>query len=652
MSKENPPQSDGISYGDSAQGNITITGGVGGDFVAGDKHVHEAPAPILSALHQLSPPPADFTGRDAEIAEMLAALKDGGAAILGLRGQGGVGKTALALKLAHEIKERYPDGQFYLNLEGVGPQPLTPAEAMTHVIQSCCPDATLPGKEVELRCLYLSILYNRRTLLLMDNARDESQVEPLIPPAGCALLVTSRQHFTLPGMFAKNLDSLPPPDASRLLIAIAPQAGDKAAEIARLCGHLPLALKLTANAIAKRPNLKPEDYARKLADAQKRLQLIEAPLSLSYEMLNEELRLRWRTLAVFPGSFDEAGAAAVWEVENQPAREVLGELITFSLVEWNETTRRYHLHDLARVFANSRLSQDEHNVSAHRHAEHYQRVLAAANALYLNGGIESLRGLAIFDRERANIELGEEWAATRVESDESAAILCLAYLDAVAEIVNLRQHPRARIQLLETMLITARRFNRRDAERRALGNLGIACQHVGDFSRAIEFYDQSLSIARETGDRVGEGRMLHNLGVAYKALGEPRDALELYEQAIAIFREIGDRRNEGTALGNIGVVYDDLGEPLLAIERHEQRLALAHEIGDRRGEATTFANLGKAYYGLNDPRRAIGFYEQQLTIAREIGDPHIEAHGLSSEAEVLRYNAGHENRYQICRALN
>jgi tetratricopeptide (TPR) repeat protein len=618
-------QSGGVSYGDNASKNIAITGGW---------HIHEAPARVETALHQLPPPLVDFTGREAELAEMLVAIKEG-TTTLGLRGQGGVGKTMLALKLADKIKERYPDGQFYIDLNGVGPQPLTPAEAMTHVIQSCRPGVTLPGKEAELRSLYLSVLYNQRALLLMDNAKDESQVEPLIPPAGCALLVTSRQHFTLPGMFAKNIDSLPPVEACQLLLAIAPQIGDTDAEIARLCGHLPLALRLAANAIANRPNLKPADYARRLAGAQARLQLIEPPLSLSYEMLSEELRLRWRMLAVFPGNFDEAGAAAVWEVEDEAAREMLGEMIAFSLVEWNDDAGRYRLHDLARVFADSRLSNAERSVGARRHAEHYQRVLASADALYLKGGDGIVRGLALFDRERANIDSGQAWAAAYIESDESAATLCIAYLDAGAEMFHLRRHPREWIWLLEAMLTAARRFNRRDAERRALGNLGIAYQRLGDFSHAIEFYNQSLNTARETGDRNSEGRMLHNLGVAHEALGEPRNALELYEQALAIFREIGDRRNEGTALGNIGVVYDELGEPLLAIERHEQRLVIAREIGDRRGEATAFANLGKAHYGLGDPSGAIKFYDRQLAIAREISDPHVEAHGLYGKAAAI-----------------
>src|SRR5262249_15916836 len=145
-----------------------------------------------------------------------------------------------------------------------------------------------PESEAESRGIYLSVLHNQRALLLMDNARDKKQVEPLIPPEGCKLIITSRQTFTLPGIFAKNLDCLPTTDACKLLLAIAPRIGELAGEIARLCGYLPFALRLAASIIAERRNVKPVDYMRQLADAQKRLELIEASLSLSYDILSEE----------------------------------------------------------------------------------------------------------------------------------------------------------------------------------------------------------------------------------------------------------------------------------------------------------------------------------------------------------------------------
>jgi tetratricopeptide (TPR) repeat protein len=645
MRKDSPPQSGSVSYGDSAQGNITITGGMRGDFVFGDKHVHEAAAPTVSALHQLPPPPADFTGREAEIAELLVALEDASLSISGLQGMGGVGKTALALKLAEKIVERYPDGQFYLDLRGVSPQPLTPAEAMAHVIHSYHPGTKLPESEVELRGIYLSVLHGQRVLLLMDDARDKKQVERLIPPAGCRLLVTSRQYFTLPGLFAKSLDCLLPEDACKLLLTIAPRIGELAADIAQLCGYLPFALRLAASAIAERRNIRPTDYTRQLADTQKRLELIEASLSLSYEILSEELRQRWRTLAVFPDSFDEAAAAAVWDTEGEKARDTLSELFAFSLVEWNETAGRYRLHDLAQVFADSRMSEAERDGVRRLHAQHFQKVLSAAHDLYLCGSDEFLRGLGLFDLERTNIEAGHAWAAEHAENDESAAELCITYPGVGAYLLILRHHPHKRIQWFEAMLASAIRYKRRDAERTALCNMGIAYVNLGEPRRAIEFYEQDLAITRETGNRKGEGQALGNLAGAYVNLGDFRRAIESYELSLTIARECGDRRSEGKTLGNLGIAQAHLGDFRRAIEFYELSLATARETGDRRGEGRGLGNLGNAYVNLGDFRRAIEFCEQHLAIARETGDRTGEGQALSNLGLALAELG------DICRAI-
>jgi tetratricopeptide (TPR) repeat protein len=630
MRKKSSSQSGGVSQGDHATGNITITGDIGGDFVAGDKHVHEALAPTISALHQLPPPPADFTGREADLDELLAALEDASLTISGLQGMGGIGKTALALKLADKIKDRYPDGQFYLDLLGVSPQPLTPAKAMEHVIHAYHPGARLPESEAELRGIYLSVLHDQRALLLMDNVRDKKQVEPLIPPAGCRLLVTSRQYFALPGLFAKSLDCLPQTDACKLLLIIAPRIGELAEEVARLCGYLPFALRLAAGAIAEHRSIKPADYTRQLADAQKRLKLIEASLSLSYKILSEEQQKRWRMLAVFPDSFDEAAAAAAWETEVEKTQAALDELLSFNLMEWNDTEGRYRLHDLARVFAESRLNEAEREGSRRLHARHYQIVLTAANDLYLRGGDEVLRGLGLFDLERTNIEAGHAWAAEQAGNDEAAVKLCITYPDAGAYVLELRQHPLELIQWFETMLAAARALNRRDAEGKSLGNLGIAYRKLGEIRRAIKFYEQSLAITRETGDRGGEGKALGNLGIAYADLGKTRRAIEFFEQSLAIARETGDRRSEGIVLDNLGNAYANLGETRRAIEFFEQDLAITRETGDRRGEGKALGNLGNAYDDLGETRRAIEFFEQYLAITRETGDRRGEGTSLGN----------------------
>lgn len=582
------------------------------------------PSALPQPLHQLPRPVDDFTGREAELAELRAAMRERGVTISGVRGLGGVGKTQLALKLADELKPLYPDAQLLLDLQGAGPLPLTPAQAMARVIHAFHPATQLPDGGAELAALYRSVLHGQRVLLLMDNAANREQVEPLIPPAGCALLVTSRFHFALPGIVTKDLDELPQEDAEALLRRIAPDIGEAAAEIAVLCGHLPLALRLAGSALAEKAWLTPAEYTRRLTDRKgERLGLIEASLATSYDLFNAEQRVRWCQLAVFPGTFDAAGASAVWEMEVDPARDALGELIGASLVDFE--SGRHRLHDLARVFADSRLSDAEREEARRRHGRFYLRVLRSANALYREGGASLLTGLALFDAEWGNVKAGQAWAASHAAEDAQAAGLCSDYPDAGVFILSLRLHPRERIAWLDSALAGARRVENRSVEAVHLGNLGLAYADLGEARRAIEYYEQALVIDREIGDRPGEGADLGNLGCAYADLGEARRAIEHYEQQLAIVREIGDRRGEGTALGNLGGAYKELGEPRRAIEYCELDLAIRREIGDRRGEGNALGNLGVAYQSLGEPRRAIEHYEQQLAIAREIGDRRGEA---------------------------
>jgi hypothetical protein len=169
----------------------------------------------------------------------------------GLQGMGGVGKTALAIALAHRLKDRWPDAQLLLNLRGADPErrpPLLTADAMQVIIHAFHPNAKLPDSVEELRCIYLNVLQKdeHRILLLLDNAASAEQIEPLLPPANCLLIVTSRNHFTLPGLRAKNIDCLQPEQSIELLLRLAPRIGDHAAHAADLCGHLPLALEVFA----------------------------------------------------------------------------------------------------------------------------------------------------------------------------------------------------------------------------------------------------------------------------------------------------------------------------------------------------------------------------------------------------------------------
>ncbi len=515
----------------------------GRDYIGRDQttNIYNVPVPTINALYQL-PPPRDFTGRKEELTELMGKLKSGGVNISGLRRLGGIGKTALALKLAEQLAARYPDAQFYLDLKGVSSRPLTAGEAMAHVIRAYHPTAKLPEGEAELRGIYMTVLHNQRALLLMDNAKERSQVEPLIPPDSCVLLVTSRSRFHLSGLFAKDLDALPLEDARALLLTIAPRIEEHADTIANLCGCLPLALQVTASAIAEHIDISPTDYARRLADAKHRLELIDASLSLSYELLSKEMQRLWRLLAVFPDTFDREAVAAIWEMEPEAAQESLSALVTYSLVEYDPPTTRYSLHDLARVFTDDRLNEAERTDAKRLHASHFLSVLRKSGRLYSQGGEAIKQGLTSFDLELTNIEAGQSWSEKHADEDEAAARYCSDYPSVAGILLNLRQSPRERIRWLEPALVCARRLKDQSDEGIHLGNLGLAYYNLGEVRRAIEFYEQRLVIAREIGDRRGEGTVLWNMSLVFDKLGDRAQAIACAEASLKIREEIEDPR--------------------------------------------------------------------------------------------------------------
>jgi tetratricopeptide (TPR) repeat protein len=611
-----------------------------------------AAALALAARHQLPAPPADFTGR-VEILDELTQQIGVGVTISGVRGMGGVGKTALALKLAERLTERYPDGQIYLDLKGVNPQPLTAADAMAHVIRAWQPESRLPENEAALAALYRSVLHGKRVLLLLDNAAGKSQVEPLLPPVSCLLLVTSRVKFTLPGLFARDLDEMPRDDAVTLLQTIAPRTGKEAGRIAELCGDLPLALRLAGSALAERPDLVPADYARRLGDARARLdrldqgipQGVAASIQLSEDLLPEPLRRLWHLLAVFVGPVDRAAIAAVWDRDTEATDDALGELVRKSVVEWDEVTKAYRLHDLMRLYADRRLCDPDRAEAQRRHARHFLSAAHQANNLYKKGGAALLQGLALFDRAWPNTQAAFAWAQANSEQDGTAVKFCnqLSYAGIVC--LQLRQHPQERIDWLEAALQAARKLRSRSAEGAHLGNLGNAYYALGQMEKAIGYHEQNLAIAREIGNRRGEGIALGNLGIAFKALGQVDKAISYYEQRLAIAREIGDRRGESIALGSLGQAYADLGQVDKAIGYHEQDLVIAREIGDRRGEGAALGNLGIVNKNLDQVDKAIGLLEQALVIFREIGDRRGE--GIANWELGLAY----EKQGDLARAI-
>ncbi len=597
----------------------------------------EARAAADLSLHQLLPPPRDLTGRDRELKELLEAVTQRGVNVIGVQGSAGMGKTALALTLADQLKERYPDAQFYVDCKGTSTTPLSPTDALAHIIRAYKrPAERLPEAEAELRELYRSVLGNKRALVFAENARDHLQVEPLTPPAACLLIVTSRGEITLPGLFALSLDKLSPPDARELLQKIERRLGDpEADEIAQLCSYNPLALRLAASTLVEQADLSPAEYIQRLRVAQRQYQLADgASLNVMYDLLNPERQRLWCMLTVFPGSFDAAAAGAVWDLDANPARSALNELVKYGLVRWTphpiaEEEGRYALHEVPRAFASAHLGETDRNLAAQRHAVYYKTVAAKANQLFLDS--ETFKqGLDLFDSEWDNIWQGQAWAAAHAEADEVAARLCNEYPDAAANLLELRQKGGDRLAWRQAALNAARRLKDRAAEGIHLGNLGYAYLTLGDLPKAIECFEQQLPIVRDMGDRASESNALGNLGLAYTTLGKLPEAIEKYEKTLDIKRKLGDRRGEAATLGNLGNAYLVLGKTDRAVELFLQRLAITREIGDRLSEGNALSNLGSAYIVLGEARRAIEFLEQAIVIDREIGDRRGEGTDLGN----------------------
>lgn len=269
-----------------------------------------------------------------------------------------------------------------------------------------------------------------------------------------------------------------------------------------------------------------------------------------------------------------------------------------------------------------------------RHSEHYLTVLLDAYHLQMEEGDSPARGIDLFDLEWRNIQIGYSFAQTYRSDNDPEHKLGKYYTDASLHLLDLRSDPYTRIQYLEISLNAAQQQGDQADIGTCLGNLGLAYYDLDDVSRAIDFYDQALTLHRAVGNREGEANVLGNLGLAYQKRDYYNRAIKYYQQALSIYQDIGSRFGESHTLGNLGTALYlqqkdfrilSRGQvnrlEMLKVEQvYERRLTIAREIGDRRGEANTLMNIGLIRYDFDKVRDAIKFHERAGAIFHEIGD--------------------------------
>ncbi len=591
---------------------------------------------------------ADFVGREAEMRAIIAALGGrGGAAppIVTVSGPPGVGKSTLAVRVAHLMRERYADGQLFVRLGGASPSPRDPADLLAELLRALGVEASvMPAATEERAAMYRARIADRAVLVLLDDAGGADQVRPLIPGTPtAAAIVTSRGPLpTVPGAVALRLDVPPPADARHLLAGVTGTGRvesdpESAEEIVRACGRLPLALRIAGARLVTRPAWPLAEFARRLTDTSARLnELHSGPLdvrgtfAMSYATLTPRTRQAFRLLGSVPA--DSVAAWTVAALTGESVNDVdhsLEELAAAGLITASDTDAaaqpRYRMHDLLRSFAAELFTAEE---SPACRAAALRRVAAQACSLVTDAARElplafappppdapprtppSAEGRAWLSAERGVLVAVVAAAARAGLVAESAGLAyalapflivrgyhedAVAMLDAAIEAASAAGDSAAEIRL---------RLVRADAEVDRRRGHTVA----GEFRRLLDRCERA-------GDRHSAAYAL--LGVAATLDGELESSLAAATGAADEFRALGDIHGLLTAWSNVAEIQFYLGryDDAAATCRH----ALTYADGESAvHRSCLLRTLGIACYETGRVEDAVGHYRASLDLSREM----------------------------------
>ncbi|MFF5706194.1 BTAD domain-containing putative transcriptional regulator [Streptomyces sp. NPDC012794] len=577
-----------------------------------------APVPVRPA--QLPATVPDFTGRAAfvtELGEILAGADGQVMAVSALAGIGGVGKTTLAVHVAHAARPHFPDGQLYVDLQGTEPRPALPEAVLGSFLRALgTPDSSIPDSPADRAALYRSILDGRRVLVLLDNARDAAQVRPLLPgTAGCAALVTSRVRMSgLAGAHLVDLDVMSPEEALQLFTRIvgAERVGAErqaALDVVGACGFLPLAIRIAASRLAARRTWTVSVLAAKLADERRRLDelqagdlAVKATFELGYGQLEPAQQRAFRLLGLADGpDVSLAAAAAVLDLPEHDTEDLLEALVDCSLLE-SAAPGRYRFHDLVRLYARACAERDE---QAPGREDALDRLLdfylATAARVYsverpgdrLPAHLSATRhpGLVLTDPRAALDWLFAEadplLACVRQSAGRPGALrravdLLWAAKDLSESGANSKQYESAALTLCEA----ARAARDARAEGRARTTLTMVHLFAGRFCEADDEARQAMDLAREAGDPLPSCWAPNDRGIIALYQNRYEDGERYLLEAIENFRADDNRIGEASALCNLSRIHVGLGRLGSAIDLAQQGIA----VYDRMGLTLRLAN--------------------------------------------------------------
>ncbi len=576
-----------------------------------------------------------FTGRAADLVQLdtiFAAADQQSTAVVisAIAGTAGVGKTALAVHWAHQVRDQFPDGQLHVDLRGYdADQPMNPADALAGFLRALGANGSdIPQELAERAAQYRTLLSGRRILVVLDNASTVEQVRPLLPGSGsCVVVVTSRDRLT--GLVTRHgarrvdLDLLSPTDATALLrrllgerVGAEPQ---HAAVLAERCARLPLALRVAAELAAARPATSLAELVTELADERARLDLLDAEaddqsgiravFSWSYRRLDAGAARMFRLLALHPGDdCADYAAAALADTDLAAGRQLLAVLVRAHLVQ-DVGSGRYRMHDLLRAYAAERADEEEaetdRRAAAARLIHHYLATAAAA--------MEQLNLAARHSRPRVP-------APTHSSPPMTTQQHARDWLDAervnlVATTVHAADHgwPVQAVQLSETIwsylssgvyvdesLVVGRRALRaagergdRRAEATAQVCLGGVCMQLARYDEAAERFRLALTGFRAVGDLAGTARALSDIGWTHAQRGRYPEALGHYRQALADYRAAGHRVGEAIMLGWIGLELGRARRFEEAIDHLRRALANVRALGTPDRVIEVLSDLGQ-----------------------------------------------------------